>query len=75
MTADEILDTCVRAVAQALPRMQRDDVALELRALLGEELAARARAIGRTPDRARMMALLKDHGRPMSPSATTHARH
>ncbi len=64
MTLDEILEAYVRDVAQALPRAQRDDVALELRTLLDEELAARAQAVGRAPDRALLMALLTEHGRP-----------
>lgn len=64
MTLDEILEAYVRDVAQALPRPQRDDVALELRVLLGEELTARAHAAGHAPDRALLMAILKEHGRP-----------
>ena len=53
LTTEEVIDAYVADVARLLPRRQRKDVALELRALLRDELAdsddplARLRAFGR----------------------------
>jgi hypothetical protein len=44
MTADELIDGYVAEVIMSLPRRQRRDVALELRALLAEEVGAAAAA-------------------------------
>lgn len=50
MTADDVIQFYVRDVASYLPRKKRNDVAFELRALLQDELAAKASAQGRAPD-------------------------
>jgi len=64
MGATETIESYVRDVARLLPRKRREDVALELRALLQEELAAKAGAAGRAPDREMAMALLAGFGEP-----------
>lgn len=64
MSINDLIESYVRDVARYLPRGKRNDVAFELRALLGDELAAKAQAAGRAPDRALVMELLKGFGRP-----------
>lgn len=64
MNAQEMIEAYVTDVAAELPRGLRDDVAFELRALLGEELAARAEAAGREPDAALAQELLAAFGLP-----------
>ncbi len=64
MNANDVIESYVRDVARYLPRGKRNDVAFELRALLGDELAAKAQAAGRTPDKAMVMEFLKGFGRP-----------
>lgn len=74
MKADEVIESYVRDVAGQLPRAKRGDVAFELRALLHEELAARAEAEGRAPDRTMAMLLLEKFGRPAEAAQRYHAR-
>jgi hypothetical protein len=74
MTANEVIESYVRDVARLLPHKRRGDVALELRALLHEELAARAEAAGRAPDHAMAMALLAGFGRPAEAAARYEPR-
>jgi hypothetical protein len=74
MTANDVIESWVRDVARLLPRKRRDDVARELRALLQEELAAKAEAAGRAPDRAMAMALLAGFGRPAEAAARYEPR-
>ncbi|HBN52615.1 MAG TPA: hypothetical protein DD456_00830, partial [Stenotrophomonas sp.] len=74
MNVDEVVESYVRDVAGCLPRARRNDVAFELRALLDEELAARARAAGRAPDKAMAMALLREFGRPSEAAQRYHDR-
>jgi hypothetical protein len=74
MNTAEMLDAYVRDVVAHLPRRTRRDVALELRALLGEEIAARASAEGRAPDRAMVMSLLAGFGRPGEAARRYHER-
>jgi hypothetical protein len=69
MKADEVIEAYVIDVAARLPRKQRNDVAFELRALLNEELQARAEAAGRGADAAMAMQLLHDFGRPADVAA------
>jgi len=64
MTANELIEAYVADVAVQLPRKQRNDVAFELRALLQEELQAKADAAGRGADAALAMDLLQAFGRP-----------
>ena len=74
MNAGEVIDSYARDVAYCLPRKKRNDVAFELRALLSDELAARAQAAGRAPDKAMAMDLLKGFGRPAEAAARYHQR-
>lgn len=69
MNVNELIDCYVNDVAVQLPRKQRNDVAFELRALLGEELAAKAEAEGRAPDAAMATAFLQAFGRPADVAA------
>jgi len=74
MTADDVIESYVRDVGRYLPRGKRNDVAFELRALLGEELAAKSQAAGRAPDKAMAMELLKGFGRPAEAAGRYHQR-
>jgi hypothetical protein len=73
-TASEVIESYVRDVAGYLPRAKRNDVAFELRALLHDELAAKAAREGRAPDRAMAMELLAGFGRPAEAAARYHPR-
>jgi hypothetical protein len=64
MHPDDVIESYVRDVARRLPARNRDDVAFELRALLADELAARAEAAGRPADGALAVELLRGFGRP-----------
>ncbi len=64
MNVSDLIETYVADVAVQLPRRQRNDVAFELRALLGEELQAKAEASGRAVDMAMTTDLLRDFGHP-----------
>lgn len=70
MTADDLLDSYVRELALHLPRARRQDIALELRALLAEELAAAPGG----PDAEQALALLRRHGRPAQLAQRYHER-
>lgn len=72
MNADDVIESYVRDVAACLPRAKRNDVAFELRALLADELADRAEAEGRAPDKTMAMALLKGFGRPAEAARRYH---
>lgn len=74
MSANEVIESYVRDVARLLSRKRRDDVAFELRALLQEELAGKAAAAGRAPDRAMALELLAGFGRPADVAARYHPR-
>jgi hypothetical protein len=69
MNANDVIDAYVTDVALQLPRRQRNDVAFELRALLNEELQARAEAAGRGVDVAMATEFLGDFGRPAEVAA------
>ncbi|HVM98657.1 MAG TPA: hypothetical protein VMT68_00465 [Caulobacteraceae bacterium] len=64
MDAHTVIEAYVRDVTARLPSRGRADVAMELRALLNEELAARARDAGRPADQAMAMDLLAGFGPP-----------
>jgi hypothetical protein len=64
MDAQTVIESYVRDVTRRLARRDRADVALELRALLGEELVARATRAGRPADEAMAMELLASFGPP-----------
>lgn len=69
MNANEVIESYVTDVALQLPRRQRNDVAFELRALLNEELQARAEAAGRGVDAAMAAEFLGAFGRPAEVAA------
>jgi hypothetical protein len=69
MNANDVIESYVRDVAVQLPRRQRNDVAFELRALLNEELQAKAEAAGRGADAAMATELLHAFGRPADVAA------
>lgn len=64
MTPDAVIDTYVSDVAKRLPRAKRNDVALELKALLGEELQGKADAMGRPADETMALELARGFGAP-----------
>ena len=69
MNANEVIEAYVNDVAVQLPRKQRNDVAFELRALLNEELQARAEASGRPADANMAIEFLQAFGRPADVAA------
>ncbi len=74
MNAAEVIQSYVHDVARQLPRKKRADVAFELRALLADELAAKAEAEGRAPDKAMALSLLTRFGRPAATAVRYHPR-
>ena len=64
MNANDVINAYVAEVAVQLPRRQRNDVACELRALLQEELLAKAEAAGRPADASLATDLVRAFGRP-----------
>ncbi len=74
MNANDVIESYVRDVVRFLPRRKRNDVAFELRALLAEELAAKAHAESRSSDAAMAIALLKGFGRPAEVAGRYHER-
>ncbi len=64
MSPEDILEAYVNDVAKRLPRGKRDDVALELRALLREELQDRVESAGRPADEAMALELARGFGAP-----------
>jgi len=69
MNANDVIEAYVSDVTGRLPRSQRDDVALELSALLQEELAGRARDAGRAADAEMALTLVRTFGRPADVAA------
>jgi hypothetical protein len=69
MHADEVIERYIDDTVRLLPRRQRDDVAAELRALLTEDLNARARESGRAPDEALALSLVRGYGPPNEAAA------
>lgn len=72
MKPSEVIESYVHDAARQLPPKKRNDVAMELRSLLTEELHARAEAEGREPDRDMAMAILAGFGRPAETAARYH---
>ena len=66
MTPDKVVQAYVSDVARRLPRAKRNDVALELQALLNEELQGKADAQGRAADEAMALDLVRAFGAPES---------
>jgi hypothetical protein len=69
MRADQVIEIYVDDTVRLLPRRQRDDVAAELRALLNDELNARARESARPPDEALPLSLVRGYGPPNEAAA------
>ena len=69
MNATDVIETYLNDIARRLPRRERVDVANELRSLLTEELQARAKELGRPPDAAIALILVRDHGSPSEVAA------
>ncbi|MFC4588797.1 hypothetical protein [Sphaerisporangium corydalis] len=69
MNADDLVESYVSDVARLLPRKQRDDVALELRTLLRDELEAKAATAGRPADEEMARELLTGFGPPREAAA------
>lgn len=64
MDAQAIVDDYVNKVAAHLPRTLRNDIGLELRTLLTEQLASAAQDAARVPDSALAMDVLRRFGSP-----------
>ena len=64
MTPKDVVDAYVNDVARRLPRAMRNDVALELQALLSDEVQGRADAGGRAADEAMALDLVRAFGSP-----------
>ncbi len=69
MDVDALIDTYVQDVVQLLPRRQRDDVALELRGLVHEELQSRAASRGHALGAEIALDGLRAFGRPQEVAA------
>jgi hypothetical protein len=63
MEAKTLIDSYVDDIARRLPRVSRNDVALELRTLLTEQLNEVAANAGRAPDRELALHVLRRFGR------------
>lgn len=72
MKTNDLIEAYVADVARHLPRAQRNDVAFELRALLGEQLQDRADAAGRPADAAMAIELLQSFGQPAEVATRYH---
>ena len=64
MTANELIEAYVDDVVRRLGRRQRNDVGVELRSLLSDELRAHASGEGKPADVEMAMSLLRRFGRP-----------
>jgi len=64
MTATQLIESYVDDVVRRVDRKRRNDVGVELRALLGDELAGQAESAGRPADMDMAMELLRRFGRP-----------
>ena len=69
---DQLIEAYVLDITRRLPRRMRNDVAFELRALLGEGLRDRAADAGRLPDEAMALDLVREFGRPDDVAARYH---
>jgi hypothetical protein len=64
MHATEVIESYIDDTVRLLSKRQRNDVATELRSLLGEELYARAQESGRPPDESLALSLVRAYGQP-----------
>jgi hypothetical protein len=69
MDARTVIESYIEDVAAKLPRRLRADVTVELRSLMEEEIALRARAAGRVADEAMALELVRGFGRPREVAA------
>jgi hypothetical protein len=72
MDANDVIDSYVQDVARRLPLGKRSDVAFELRALLTDDLRARADAEGRPPSFDMAVSLVRNFGRPADVAIRYH---
>jgi hypothetical protein len=72
MNANDVIEAYIDDTVRLLPRHQRNDVAIELRSLLNEELNARTEGSGRSPDQAEALALVRSYGKPNEVAARYH---
>jgi hypothetical protein len=72
MNADAVIEMYIDDTVRLLPKAQRNDVAAELRALLKEELDARARESGRSADTTLALTQVRGFGRPNEVAARYH---
>jgi hypothetical protein len=64
MDTHAIIDDYINNVAAKLPRRQRNDIGLELRTLLTEQVRSVAQSAGRSPDGEMAVEVLRHFGRP-----------
>ena len=64
MDTYSIIDDYINNVAAKLPRQQRNDIGLELRTLLTEQVRSAAQTAGRSPDGEMAIEVLRHFGRP-----------
>jgi hypothetical protein len=69
MDVDAMIDAYIQDIVQLMPRKQREDVALELRGLVREELQSRAASQGRTLDTDITLEGLRAFGKPQDVAA------
>jgi hypothetical protein len=69
MDAQVVIDSYINDIAAQLPRKLRNDVGVELRTLLTEQLTAAAAAIGRAPDEKLATEVVRSFGRPQEVAA------
>ena len=69
MNPNDVIDAFVRDVMRKVPAKDRNDIGLELRGLLADMLADRARRDGRAADDAMTLAMLRDFGTPVEVAA------
>jgi hypothetical protein len=74
MNVNELIEAYVADVAVQLPRRQRNDVAFELRALLGEELQAKAEVRGGAVEVTTATEMLREFGHPDEVAARYRSR-
>ncbi len=71
-THETLIESYVLDVTRRLPRRMRNDVAFELRALLGESVRDRAADASRLPDETIALAIVREFGQPEDVAARYH---
>lgn len=64
MSTNDVIEAYVAEVIRRVPRKERSEIGLELRDLLAEMLADRARREGKSADDAMVLAMLREFGTP-----------